>query len=160
MGWISPTGYQNSNWADEENIYDGDLGTSGQTGTRYHSCELTVSAVSCDKIRLYSDNGAAGQANGKIEVYYGSAWHTLHDGLIPAVQWVEYELGSTQTVTIARLTLQDFITFRVFEFEFNDVGEAPEGGVLPSRRNLDTQRTPLSVQRTPLSKSRELGQLR
>jgi len=123
--WVSPSGHTAAGcgFTDPENVYDGVLATSGEGSTRYDAIELTLTAISCDKVRIYCDAGVAGQkADGKVEVYYSGSYHTLHDGLLNPNVWQELSIGSIQTVTKAQLTLQDFTTFRVFEFELNDLG--------------------------------------
>lgn len=122
VSWVSPTGFTAGDWSNEANAYDGDAGTYASTGTHDQEMELTIASTSCSKVRIKAANSVGGDvSSGKIEVYYGGAYHELHDGVIATGDWVEYEIGSQQDVTKARLTLTDFTTFRCYEFEFGSV---------------------------------------
>lgn len=112
-----------------ENAYDGDIGTYAVAGTLNFYMELTIAATRCSKVRIWASN-SIGEAvsNGKIEVYYNGAYHTLHNGLIAALQWVEYEIGSTEIVTGCKLTITDSMTFRCFEFAFWEEIKTPADG--------------------------------
>ena len=132
-GWVSPTGHVAGLWSNEANAYDNDTTTYAFTGTRDHFMELTISATNIDSVKIWCDNNAGGPADGKIEVYYGGAYHQLHDGSIAADQFVKFPVGSTQSITGARLTLQDFLHFDCFEFYFR---EATAGGATADTTKL------------------------
>ena len=120
-GWVSPTGHVPGSWTDEANAYDNDTTTYASTGTRFNEMELTISATSIDSVKLWCDNHAGGDVDGKIEVYYSGAYHQIHDGNITASQFVKYAVGSTESITGARLTLQDNLHFDCYEFYFREV---------------------------------------
>lgn len=128
MTWVSPTGHVDGagTWNNEANAYDGNTGTgaSGTLGTSY--LELTIAAIQCDKVRLYHQRSSP-STNVVMEVYYSAAWHDISvssfpDGDPQQNEWFEYEIGSVQSVTAARLKLSTTETWTIYEFEFNDRG--------------------------------------
>ena len=119
-GWVSPTGKESDSWTDSENIYDGNIATSGKESTSGQSVTLTVSSLPCDKIRIKAGLVAGGATNLKIEVYYGSAFHQIHSGALTEDTWQEIAIGSTENITKARLTTNSGLNSEVWEFEFFD----------------------------------------
>ena len=131
MAWVSPTGHNDpdSKWTDPEKTYDDNTGTyglvQGPDWDKY--LELTLSSpISCDKVQIWVYLGGTSEAGIKVDVYYSSAWHNIHDGLIAIDQWVEIGIGSTETVDKARVCL-NFAddSLALYEFDFNEV-EAEE----------------------------------
>lgn len=124
--WVSPTGHNDpdSKWVTEANAYDGDIGSSAaNSAVNYdHYLELTIAAIQCDKVRIYArDIYIIGyDPDLDIDVYYSSAWHNIFSGTITNLAWVEKVIGSTQTVTKARIKSNTSDkTLRIYEFEFN-----------------------------------------
>jgi len=119
--WVSPTSKEDDAWTDAANIYDGDLATSGQESTNGQSVTLLIDAINCSKVRLNAGKVAGGTADLKVEVYYTAGWHELHDGVLTEDEWVELAVGSTESITKARLSTGDGINTEVWEFEFYKV---------------------------------------
>ena len=117
-GWVSPTSKENDAWTDAANMYDGDLGTFGYESTNGQSVTLLTDAVNCSKVRIYAGRAAGGAADLKVEVYYSAAFHTLHDGTLTEDTWVEIAVGSTESITKAKISAGDGIESQVMEFEF------------------------------------------
>lgn len=117
-GWISPTSKEDDDWTDSENIYDEDLGTFGWSSTNNRSVTLLVDAVSCSKVRIYAGRAAGGEPDLIVNVYYSGAFHEIHSGFLTEDAWEEIDIGSTQSVTKAKITTGDGIESQVFEFEF------------------------------------------
>lgn len=136
--WVKPTGYNdpNSGWSDEAKAYDDNLFTyalnAGDDTGKY--LELTHSAISCDKVRIYTcwidGEDEAGADETYIDVYYGGSWHNIWHDDIEANTWTEAPIGSTQTVTVARVKSGHplAVNFVVKEFEFNSVISAAARG--------------------------------
>ena len=116
--WVSPTGKGTDQWTNSENIYDGNLETSGTCSTHDQYVILTIAAISCTKVRINAGKVAGGEADLKVEVYYDEDYNTIHDGVLTEDTWVEIALGSEKTVTSAKISLGDFINSEVWEFEF------------------------------------------
>jgi len=124
MSWVSPTGYADpdSKWNNEANAYDGNTSSFAYTNYPGYYLELTHSAINCNKIRIYCDIPDTTDDNIDIDVYYGGAWHNIFSGDIPANQWVEKNIGSTQTVTKARVcSNKSGYSLYLYEFEFWEV---------------------------------------
>ena len=121
-GWVSPTSKEDDQWTDGALIYDGDLGTFGYESTNGQSVTLLTDAVKCSKVRIYAGRAAGGAADLKVEVYYSAAFHTLHDGTLTEDTWVEIAVGSTESITKAKISAGDGIESQVMEFEFYKVG--------------------------------------
>jgi len=139
MAWVSPTGHSDpdSGWTDETKAYDGNLATfavsPGNQSDKY--LVLTRSVLLCDKVRIFAcwdeEGDEVDAENCCVDVYYSGAWHNIFGGqygeTITANVWTEMEIGSTQTVTQARVKSggrPTVIDFRVKEFEFNEVAAA------------------------------------
>jgi hypothetical protein len=123
MSWVSPTGHNDpdSKWYGETNAYDDDIETYASTLFDDYYLELTLgSAISCNKVRVYWEV-SSGDADVDIDVYYSSAWHNIHSGLINQLQWVEVPIGSTQTVEKARVKSNIQKTNKLYEFDFNEL---------------------------------------
>jgi len=125
--WVSPTGHDDpsSNWAYESNAYDDDTGSGAFTNDPEY-LELTHSAILCDKVRIYAAKMFKGELydpNIDIDVYYGEAWHNIFSGTITKQTWVEKAIGSTESVTKARVRcptlVGGIVGLRLYEFDFN-----------------------------------------
>lgn len=116
--WVSPTGKVDDSWTDSELMYDGDTGTHGWCSTNALSVTLTHAAISCSRVRIWSARTAGGSADLTIEVYYSAGWHTIHNGLLLESAYQTIEVGSTESITAARITMNDGISTDVAEFQF------------------------------------------
>jgi len=128
MGWVSPTGHndpQNA-WSNETNAYDENTGSfaSGWHFSEAPYLELTLtSPISCDKVQVYV--GTFSNSDVSIYVYYSDAWHSIFSGTIAKNQWVEKEIGSTQTVSKAKFQGNlSGTSYWLCEFDFNEVEAA------------------------------------
>ncbi|MBA7670991.1 hypothetical protein ES703_79140 [subsurface metagenome] len=149
MAWVSPTGFVDldSEWANEPHIYDNDFDTQGTNtigGNSWGSfVELTISPISCDKLRFYCDWVSIGINEIDLDVYYGGGWHDVYQGSYADDEWVEKPLGGTYTVSAARAKFHAGVVggavyFR--EFEFNEV-EAGEERLLTATCSASSSTT-------------------
>jgi len=124
MGWVSPTGHNDpdSAWIDEAEAYDEDT-SSGNGAWSWETnkwLELTLgSSINSDKVRIYPR--AILEADMKVDVHYSGAWHNIHDGVLTKDQWNEISIGSTQSVSKARVCNNAGTTKYIVEFDFNEV---------------------------------------
>ena len=63
---------------------------------------MTHAVVDCDKVQLWSGRSTGNITEIEVDVYYGSAWHNIYSGAGSFDDWVEYPIGSTQTITALR----------------------------------------------------------
>jgi len=129
MSWISPTGFvdSGSTWSQETNAYDEDTGTYTDSmivvAGWSDRLELTHSAITCDKVQMWSST----QANIdliEIDVDYDSAWHNIYSGTPTVNAYVEYAIGSIESVTAMRVryhSLKNSRAVRVHEADFWEV---------------------------------------
>ena len=137
MGWVSPTGFVDGGgtWSSEALAYDENTGTyavetivSAGWG---NYLELTHLAINCDKVQVWSSY----QANIdliEVDVYYSSAWYNLYSGAVTIGQYVEYAIGSTQSVTAMRIRYHTTKRNRwvgINEADFWEVSAIPTGTV-------------------------------
>lgn len=129
--WVHPTGNENNQWADTENMYDNNTGTFGWSSTNSNATTLTRSAVNCSKIRIHSGRGAGGQSDLTIELYYNGEFQPFYDGALTEDTWQEIAIGTTESVSKVRITMNDGIETEVAEVELWDVDGSlptyPEG---------------------------------
>jgi len=138
MGWISPTGFndRSSKWNSETNAYDGDTGTRASTHSNSYYLELTHAAFNCSKVQIYAATYYAfpvtySDPQITISVYYSSAWHTIFTGTITKSTWTEKSIGSTESITAARVhwenigTGHDWDTGELYEFQFYEEPSTP-----------------------------------
>jgi hypothetical protein len=132
--WVWPTSYvdASSAWGNETKAYDKNTSTSAGTQTQYATLELDLAdAVTCDKVSVYANKAqfspAYSDPDVKIEVYYGAAWHTLFDGVITNMAWVEKTISPSQSVSKARISGNDALTgmaptvaLELYEFKFHE----------------------------------------
>ena len=125
--WVSPTGHNDLDvWGNEGNAYDNNTGTYAGTTTSGGELELTIGAIVCDKVRIYAaDFYYTGQTDPTviISVYYDSAYHQIFSGSITKQTWVEKSIGSTETVTKAKIsgTVASGHGLYLYEFDFNSL---------------------------------------
>ena len=138
MAWVSPTGFvdPDGKWGnipdyEEDKAYDGDLVTmtmsdvitTGQWGSYL---ELTIDAISCDKIR-FNTSGREGFIDEiSIDVYYEDDWHNIYEGSYPNEIWTEKTIpAGTKSVTATRVKFHNSffldIEAELYEFEFNSI---------------------------------------
>ena len=129
MGWISPTGHDDYDvfpWAYETLAYDDDTASSAANSIGGHWLELSLtSAISCDKVRIFCST-VSPTNSWQIEVYYSGSWHSIKNAIIAEDEWVEVEIGSTQTVDKAKVYANQNNN-KLYEFAFNEVagGDTP-----------------------------------
>jgi len=131
MAWISPTGFIDSGsvWTDEALAYDENTGTyayaSALKGDYTDNLELTHAALDCDKVQIWVSIGGANINAIEVDAYYSSAWHNTYSGAIVEGQFVEYAIGSTQSVTAMRVRFYSTKAVTagcmVHEADFNEV---------------------------------------
>lgn len=131
MSWLSPTGFVDGGdvWTSELLAYDENTGTyayaSALKSAWTNYLELTHSALNCDKVQMWVSILIININAIDIDVYYGGAWHNIYSGAITADQFVEYPIGSTQSVTAMRIrfysTKASTNGCRVHEADFNEV---------------------------------------
>lgn len=137
MGWVSPTGFVDSGgvWTDETLAYDENTGTyvyaSALKSAWTDYLELTHAALDCDKIHVWVDHAIANINSIEIDVYYDSAWNNIFSGAPSSWgAWVEYAIGSTQSVTAMRVrfysTKASTDGCQIMEADFNEIaGPSP-----------------------------------
>jgi len=130
--WVSPTGYNDpsSDWVNEANAYDDATGTYAESNDQGSYLELTISAIACDKVRIYAVrwhdfSSSEYDPDIDIDVYYDSAWHNIFSGTVTKNTWITKSIGSTEAVTKARVKCNDGLAaldqIRLKEFDFNSV---------------------------------------
>ena len=130
MAWISPTGHidPDTQWSNEPNAYDEIEASQAASASPGHSwsafLELTHAAINCDKVRFHAPFN--GTQNGiDLDVYYDGDWHHVYQGIYTSNEWVEKDLGSSHSVTAARVSFYNdfFAVWNVYlnEFDFNEV---------------------------------------
>jgi len=130
MSWISPTGFVDGGvtWADETLAYDENTGTYAyedisDVGYGNH-LELTHSAIFCDKVRIWSGRESTNITNTEVDVFYLGGWNNIFSGAGTFDTWVEYPIGSTESVTALRVrysTDKKGREARLHEADFNEV---------------------------------------
>lgn len=118
--WVRPTADIDDAWTNSANAYDNDLETYANCSTSGQSVTFTLDALTCTKIRIYAGRVAGGQADLIIDVFYGGEFHNIHDGVLTEDTWVEIAIGSSQSVTAAKVTTGDGINSAVHEINFYD----------------------------------------
>jgi len=123
VAWVSPTGFNDhGDWHDEANAYDGNIGTWAEEWSEGQFLDLTLPAISCDKIRIYCEKYEGSAPFVYIDVYYDVGWHAVFEGVIAANEWVEKGIvAGTQSVSKARITTTPWHYLNLYEFEFWEV---------------------------------------
>lgn len=106
--WVSPTGHVAGDWQAEANAYDEDTGVATNflnipENSWSDYLELTISSITCSKVRFYAYYNAATINSIILEVYYSAGWHEIYEGVFADKEWVEKAIGSTQDVTSMRM---------------------------------------------------------
>ena len=135
MGWVSPSGFNDdsSTWSSESLVYDENTGTYAYTlvpkGGWSGYLGLTIDAVNCDRVQGWFNQGTVNISNFELDVYYGSAWHNIQNVEPVYGQYVEFLVGSTQSVTAARFKFYSTKAAsdggQCYEFDFWEVPTGP-----------------------------------
>lgn len=108
---------EDDDWTDDSSAYDSDTSTDAYTGTAEEYIELTPdSAVPCGSIWVYPETSVAAALY--VDVYYSGSWHNIYSGNPTDNEWLEISIGSTETVSNARVKKVNSGTLRVYEFYF------------------------------------------
>lgn len=131
MGWVSPTGFEDLDglWTNEPLVYDEDTETPALNTIQVVGwgsyIGLTLTAISCNKIRYYVHAATAPEIDKiSVDVWYGNAWHNIYQGAFTKDTWKEKEIGSTQTVSKAQVKFHSTATYKnvyLAEFDFWEV---------------------------------------
>lgn len=100
MAWVSPDGHNDPDgkWVEELKAYDENTALYAGCGEAGFYLELTLSVpISCNKVQVWV-TAFMGDANIDVDVHYGAAYHNIYSGTPAQDEWVEYGIGSTQTV--------------------------------------------------------------
>lgn len=122
--WVTPTSA--SGWTNSDNARDDDTGTYANAASPPAPAstpllQLPISpAIECSKIRVWLSQNGPG--TWYVDVYYSGGWHNIRTGAIDSDQWVEINVGSTETISEARIKLTaaspPVSDLRVYEFDF------------------------------------------
>ncbi|MBA7481263.1 hypothetical protein ES707_16733 [subsurface metagenome] len=132
--WVSPTGFVDSGetWSSETLAYDEDTATYAvETITAIgwgNYLELTHSAINCDSVQVWSSYQASIDQI-EIDVFYNSAWNNIYSGPVTVDAFIEYAIGSEQSVTAMRIRYRTSRANRwvgVNEADFNEVLPSPD----------------------------------
>lgn len=122
--WVLPTAFSDPDgaWNNEANAYDDNTVTYANTSSDSHELIFTLDPVSCDKIRYYVSTIFISLTI-TISVYYSDAWHEIFNGIATEDEYVEVQIGSTETVTQGKISVISSPSGRggnVHEFQFRD----------------------------------------
>ncbi|MBN1643533.1 MAG: hypothetical protein JW856_01745 [Dehalococcoidales bacterium] len=130
--WVSPTSDVANGWTNPAYAYNGNTGdyasysVSGSSTSPY--LELYISAITCDKVRVWSGRQGTRIASLEVDVYYNSQWNNIYSGTLVIDSYQEYSIGSTQTVTGMRVrytsTGNPTQGAYVYEAQFSSIGTA------------------------------------
>jgi len=123
MAWVSPTSHEDpdSGWTNPTYAYDGNDGTAATDDGQSKWLILNIDPpISCDSVRYYA------AWLDYVDVYYSGGWHTLSLAFVGTLSWQTVEIGSTETVSAARVHDGTFTghSIALYEFEFNEAGAA------------------------------------
>ena len=131
MSWVSPTGFVDGSgtWISETLSYDGDTVTYAYEDIPAEGwgnyLELTHAAVNCDKVQIWSGRESTNITNIEVDVFYSGAWDNIFSGVGTFDTWIEYPIGSTESVTALRVryyTNKKSREAELHEAAFNEVG--------------------------------------
>jgi len=149
-GWVSPTGFVDGVWTDESLAYDEDTGTYAYgavpKGGWSGYIEFSIDAIDCNKVRAWVNEGIVNVSNWEVDVYYSGAWNNIFTGSEPLYgQYVEFPIGSTESVTGMRLrtysTKAASAGALVYEVDFDEEAAAPDISNLPTSKDFGTVST-------------------
>lgn len=113
MGWISPTGFvdSDSRWTLETRAYDDSIGTDARsddlTSEWSSFLELTHASMLCDKVKFIAYGNPLWSPTIDIDVYYGGAWHDVYQGAWTNNVWIEKGILSAQYITAFRFRINN-----------------------------------------------------
>ena len=135
MAWSSPTGFADGGgvWTSEALAYDENTGTYAYASALKSAwtdyLELTHDVLDCDKVQVWVGVLIANISAIEVDVYYGGAWHNIYSGVITTGQFVEYPIGSIQSITALKIrfysTKASADGCQVMEADFWEVEEPP-----------------------------------
>ena len=108
--WVSPTNFNDpdSKWTNEGNAYDDDASTyagsafiASKSWGKY--IELTISATTCDRVRISANHSTSFISKVSADVYYGAAWHNIYEGVFNDLKWTILRMDTLQSITKMRL---------------------------------------------------------
>lgn len=118
--WKSPTGHTESLWTNGANAYDGNITTSAN-GLAGEAIVFEFTEVTSSKIRVYCDAGLGSTPSIQAEVYYGEAYHSIHNGEVSKAAWQELSVGSSQSISKVKITSNiGLIGVELYEIELLD----------------------------------------
>jgi len=130
------SGWRDPNGEGENKIYDDDTGTYGNTLPATASGAWSVfiellydGGLLCDSLRYWAR--ATYEDSIDLDVYYSGGWHDIFKGVNGGLQWNVVDMGGTQDITKARVSLRnkDGNSRNVRLHEFDIWGEAiPSAG--------------------------------
>lgn len=128
MGWVLSTSHNDPNdkWVDPTLAYNGNTADWGRNWDPDEANYLELilgSPISCDKVRIRGNQTEDKQAyNVNVEVYYSGAYHKIMDNGSPTIDdYTEVAVGSTQTITKAKIWKGDSIQLYLREFSFWEI---------------------------------------
>jgi len=139
-GWVSPTGnISGTGWVDGNLAWDDDTGT-------YASCsiagvawsdniQLTHAAIRCDKVQIWSSRSSSKIDQIAVDVYYNNSWNNIYTGSLTVDSFVEYAIGSVQTVTAMQVRYYESQAGKTYDAYLN---EADFNEVVPDILNTPT----------------------
>lgn len=130
--WVSPTSNTANGWTNPTYAYNGNTGDyasiSVAGGGTSAYLELYISAISCDKVRVWSGRQGTRISSIDVDVYYNSQWNNIYSGSLVVDSYQEYAIGSTQTVTGMRIRYTSSgspaQSAYIYEAQFNSIGTA------------------------------------
>ena len=130
MSWLSPTGFVDSGsvWTSEALAYDENTDTYAYASAIRNGwtdyLQLTHAALDCDKVQVWVSKLIANINAIEVDVYYGGVWHNIYSGAIIEGSFVEYPIGSTQSVTAMQIRFSSTKAStggcRIHEADFNE----------------------------------------
>lgn len=123
MSWISPTGFEELGWGNEDNVYDEDTGTYGYynvlAGDWTPFLVLTHNGLTASKLRYWVADVLGNCDEMDVDVYKDGAWVDVYQGVMVKGEWVEkvYAEGSVTKMRLRfHVTANDAI--KVYETDF------------------------------------------
>lgn len=133
MSWVSPTGYEDpdSKWDNEPNAYDENTDTNAISteGLFYNWTKfliLTISAITCNKVRFNCEYSSGSAQQIDLDVYKDGAWVDVYEGAFSDHTWVEktFTQGSVSKVRMRFWMVSSGTRAKVWEFDFWQVSSA------------------------------------